>query len=181
MHSNTHWYTISLMTQTFFTLTKKIKNIRKIMNGELKLLFEWLCANILSLNIDKTEFIIFRPSKKENEKIVLKLNGSVIPESNKIKYVGIIFDPKLSWKVHISELCKKLSRRVGMLFKMCDICPETVLKSLYYGLFNSHLSYGIAIWGVASRTLLEKVLLLQKKQYEQFQDQNFLRIQTHFS
>ena len=36
--------------------------IRKTMNNELKLLFDWLCAN-RSLNVSKTEFIIFRPPK----------------------------------------------------------------------------------------------------------------------
>ena len=59
------------------------------MNYELKFLFEWLCANRLSLNVDKTEFIIFRPtnSRKKQDKIVLRLNGQTIHESNKVKYL----------------------------------------------------------------------------------------------
>ena len=36
---------------------KKPKTLRKNMNEDLKLIFEWLCANRLSLNVDKTEFI----------------------------------------------------------------------------------------------------------------------------
>ena len=58
------------------------------MNNELKLLHEWLCANRLSLNVDKTEFIIFRPGKNNKERTVLKLNGKSIHESTKIKYLG---------------------------------------------------------------------------------------------
>ena len=50
--------------------------IRKTMNKELKLLYDWLCANKLSLNVDKTEFIIFRPPRTKLEnRIVLTLNG----------------------------------------------------------------------------------------------------------
>ena len=79
------------------------------MNHELKCLFEWLCANRLSLNVDKTEFILFRPKMTQTESITLKLNGHKIHESNKIQYLGILLDLKLSWKVHIAELCKKLS------------------------------------------------------------------------
>ena len=74
-----------------------------------------------------------------------------------------MIDPKLSWKAHVTELCKKLSRAVGMLYKIRNICTEPVLISLYYSLFNSHLSYGIALWGVANYTLLQKVYLLQKR------------------
>ena len=152
------------MIQIYFIVRiKKVKTLEKIINSELKLLYEWLCANRLSLNIDKTEFIIFRPSNKNIERITLKINGQMIQESYKIKYLGVLLDPKLSW---ITELCKKLSRSVGMLFKIRNLCPNHVLKSLYYSLFHSHLSYGIALWGVANSTLLNNVFLLQKKQLE---------------
>ena len=115
--------------------------IRKIMNKELKLLFEWLCANRLSLNVAKTEFIIFRPPRMNpKDRIVLELNRTKIFESPKIKYLGLILDSRLTWKFHIAELTKKLSRSVGMLFKIRDYTPRPVLVSLYHSLFNSHLT-----------------------------------------
>ena len=49
--------------------------LRKKMNEDLKLIFDSLCANRLSLNAAKTEFIIFKPPKKRlKERITLKLN-----------------------------------------------------------------------------------------------------------
>ena len=72
--------------------------MEKILNQELKSVFEWLCANRLSINVTKTEFIIGNPSKKPlNQRIVLKLNGIKIFESPKIKYLGVILDPFLRW------------------------------------------------------------------------------------
>ena len=57
------------------------KNIRKNMNKDLDDLFEWLCANRLSLNVSKTEFIIFKPPKKSlSDRITLALNGTTIFE-----------------------------------------------------------------------------------------------------
>jgi hypothetical protein len=65
---------------------KDPQQIRKIMNSELKLLYEWLCANRLFLNVDKTEFIIFRPPRSNlDNRVVLKLNNTRIHESRKIK------------------------------------------------------------------------------------------------
>ena len=59
--------------------SKNQKLMSKILKKELQCLFEWLCANRLSLNVPKTEFIIFRPPKKPfNQRIVLKLNGITI-------------------------------------------------------------------------------------------------------
>ena len=143
---------------------KDPKRLKKIMNSELKLLFDWLCANRLSLNVNKTEFIIFRPPRKTlNYRFVLKLNNTSIYESHKIKYLGILLDDRLSWKVHLSELSKKLSRSVGMLYRLRHFCPNTVLRSLYFSLFNSHLSYGLPIWGNADRINIEKIKILQKR------------------
>ena len=60
-------------------------NLRKNMNEDLSFLFQWLCANRLSLNVAKTEFIIFKPARKNNKKrITLRLNGKTIFESKKL-------------------------------------------------------------------------------------------------
>ena len=125
------------------------KTLRKEVNDDLNNLFVWLCSNRLSLNVAKTEFIIFRqPRKKISERITLKLNGCTIFESQKVKYLGIILDSRLTWKHHIVELGKKLNRAVGMLYKMRNMnCAQRILISLYYSLFQSHLSYGIMAWG----------------------------------
>ncbi len=71
---------------------KDPKTLRKNMNEDMKLVFEWLCANRLSINVSKTEFIVFKPPKKSlKERFTLKLNGVTLFESIKIKYLGIIF------------------------------------------------------------------------------------------
>ena len=82
-------------------------------------MYDWLCANKLSLNAGKTEFIIFRPSRKKIDlHITLKLRQTKLFESSKIKYLGLILDNKLNWKPHISELSKKLGRAVELLYKV---------------------------------------------------------------
>ena len=59
--------------------------LRKALNKDLKSLFEWLCANRLSLNVTKTEFMVFRPPLKSlNDRIVLTLNKTKLFESTKL-------------------------------------------------------------------------------------------------
>ena len=50
-----------------------------------------------------------------------------------------------------------------MLYKVKNLSSSSVLKSLYYSLFNAHMSYGISLWGIANKSYLQKVFLLQKK------------------
>ena len=138
--------------------------LRSKTNEDLELIFEWLCSNRLSLNISKTEFIIFKPPMKSlQDRITLKLNGTTLYESNKIRYIGIIMDDRLTWKHHITELSKKLSRSIGIIYKMKTLCPQHVLLSIYFSLVHSHLSYGACVWGTAKDMYLNKIRNLQKK------------------
>ncbi|KAK9497311.1 hypothetical protein O3M35_004652 [Rhynocoris fuscipes] len=70
-------------------------------------------------------------------------------------------DTRLSWKDHINALAAKLSRVIYLLRRLVkEVDPNTVLQ-VYYGLFHSHLSYGIELW--ASSTDGALVFKLQKK------------------
>ena len=134
-----------------------------MLNQDFALLYDWLCANRLSLNEGKTEFIVFRPPRRSiNLRITLRLHHTKLYESTKIKYLGLILDNKLNWKAHITELSKKLSRAIGLLYKIRQYCTPSTLRSLYFSLFNSHLSYGLAVWGNANSDT-KRIKSLQKR------------------
>ena len=144
--------------------SRNLKTLKQNMNKDLKLLYDWLCANRLSLNVKKTEFIVFRPPRyKQGVRITLNLHHTQLFESSKLKYLGVILDNKLNWKAHIAELSKKLSRAVGLLYKIGNFCPPSILRTLYNSLFVSHLSYGLAVWGNADQVDIRKIKYLQKR------------------
>ena len=61
--------------------------------------------NRLSLNIDKTNYIIFHPyNKPMKDHITIKINNKVIDQKEYIKYLGVLMDSTLSWKFHISNI-----------------------------------------------------------------------------
>ena len=85
---------------------KDLRNLEKIMNFELKKLYEWLCINRLSLNISKTKFVIFHVPNKPKYPITILINNNAIDEVKYIKYLGVTLDAQLSIKYHIDELSK---------------------------------------------------------------------------
>ena len=144
---------------------KNEKLLRKNINIDLSLIFQWLCANRLSVNVDKTEFVVFKPPRKAlKERITLKLNGKTIFESKKIRYLGLIMDEKISWRFHVLELRKKLSQITGIIYKLKKLgTPVYTLKSVYFALFQSYLNYGLCVWGQASTEDFKKIETLQNK------------------
>ena len=84
--------------------SSSLDNLERTVNSELNKLFLWLNVNRLSLNIDKTNFIVFHPNNKPKKKrITIKINNKAIKEKEYIKYLGVLIDPQLSLKVHYSS------------------------------------------------------------------------------
>ena len=138
--------------------------LQKIINRELKKVRKWLDGNRLSLDIDKTNFVVFHtPQIKLVKPVIIRLGKKKLKRKSCVKFLGIMLDANLSWKYHIAELSKKLSRSIGIFYKVRHLVPLEILKTLYYLLFYSFVSYGIAVWGFTHKTYVQKIFLLQMK------------------
>ena len=91
------------------------------------------------------------------------LDKKAITQKDHIKYLGMFVDCHLNWKDHITNLSKKISRSIGVMYRIRKYLNLHVLKNIYYSLIYSHIVYAIEIWGSAGDTELEKILMLQKK------------------
>ena len=136
----------------------------KKVNLDLRGLTDWLNANRISLNSSKTEYVLFRhPNKIINFDVKFKLNGKRLFPSKFIKYLGVLIDENLSWNFHINEISKKLSRANGMLCKVRHFVSSETLRSIYYAIFSSHLTYSCQVWGQNGNPNLDKIHSLQRK------------------
>ena len=124
----------------------------------------WLDVNKLSLNIDKTNFIIFRsPQHSFSEIVCIKFGKFPIKQTSYVKFLGVLLDENLSWKYHLTELSKKLARTCGIFFRVRHFLPINILTLLYNSLFSPFLQYGTLVWGLTFETYINPVFLLQKR------------------
>ena len=138
--------------------------LEKTVNKELKLLTLWLNLNRLALNVSKTNFVIFRSTKRPlNHNVILIMNRKAIEQKDHVKYLGILMDQHLSWKYHISSVSKKISRGIGILAKLRGSMDRNLLINIYYCLVYSYLSYGVEAWGSACETNLSCINVLHNK------------------
>ena len=157
---------------------KNLNTLEKVINKELKSLHQWLSVNRLSLNIGKTNFVIFHPyNKPVKEFITIKINKKAIKEEKYVKYLGILIDSTLSFNFHIDNICKKISRAIGVMYKIRYYVNSSILKNLYYALIYPHILYGIQVWGSTFNYLTNRIMVLQKKciRMMTFNDGNFVR------
>ena len=141
-----------------------LKTLERTINTELKKLSNWLIINRLSLNLSKTNFVIFHPyNKKVPYNVTLVINRKAINESQQIKYLGIIIDSSLSWKGHIDKVCSSFHKAIGMIYKIRPFVKQNILVMLYYSLIYPHLIYAIEVWGNSCSTFINRIFILQKR------------------
>ena len=139
-------------------------NIQKILNREFRKVRKWLEANRLALNIEKTKFVLFHSSQhKLTQTIVLKIGKNKIKLETHVRFLGVLLDSALSWRYHLTELSKKLTRTVGLFYKIRHYVPQDTLLLLYHAIFAPFLAYGVPVWGLTYPSLLNPISVLQNK------------------
>ena len=100
-------------------LGKSIKKLNKLVNIDLKNLLYWLNANKISLNVKKTELVIFKSKQKQFDgEIKLKLSRKRLFPTDSVKYLGVKIDGNLLSKSHIDYPSVKLNRANALLFQI---------------------------------------------------------------
>ena len=130
-------------------------------NGELEKISAWFRENRLSLNVEKTNFIVIHRRNKPI-KLHIKLNGVQLSENDQVKYLGVTIDQKLNWKPQIRNCTSKLSKCLWAITKLRPYTNTSTLKLVYFSLAYPYLQYCISSWGGACQTNLQPLLVKQK-------------------
>ena len=133
---------------------------------ELDNIAEWLRQNKLSLNTDKTEYMVVGHKRQTNsifEPIEIKINEEPIKRVQKVKYLGTMVDENLTWNEQYKRLKGKMKIALSSLQKLRNILPQSKLDQVYRALLESHLRYSDELWGSLSNTKLDHLQRLQNR------------------
>ena len=147
-----------------FYSDKDLQHLEETVNRELGEINTWLCANKLSLNIDKTHFVVFHPYQKTlNYSMKIEIDGKTLNQYKSVKYLGILIDCHLNWKEHIQQLSKKISRGIGVLCKIRHYVNVKILVQLYHAIILPFFSYCCIVWGNTYDHNIKPLQRMQKK------------------
>jgi len=146
-----------------FIQGKNLLNMTLTLNEELKKISYWIHANKLSLNVDKTKFILFKTKQKQVFTSQVMMNNKTIEQIHTIKFLGVVISSDLSWDHHTRYISTKVSKGVGIMCKVRHNLCEKTLLTLYYSFIYPYLSYCIEVWGATTNKNLSALHKLQKK------------------
>ena len=186
LHSVTSLLTLMYADDTFSLESgDDLLELSTKINTEINKMAIWFRANKLAVNISKTKYMIFRSKgKKINPEPVIIYNenepnhphdDSLITvleryhdnhassDCRSYKLLGIYLDEHLSLDAHVNHICNKLNRSLYCIRQAKHVIPASGLKSLYFALIHSYLTYCTLIFNgitVQNKNRIEKV---QKK------------------
>ena len=146
--------TLTSTLETFST-NELNGNPASSINIELNKISEWLKLNRLTLNVQKTKYMLFKTSKKKVQTLLLQMDNKIIDKVLDFNFLGIHFNEQLNWKSHIDKLSVKCCRILGILNRLKRILPLNIKIILYNSLMLPHLNYGITLWGFKCERILK--------------------------
>ena len=145
-----------------FLSGRNIIEIEKQFNNELIALTDWFNANLLSLNIKKTSYIVF--SNRKNLNVSILLCGVQINRVVDTEFLGVIISSNLTWNKHIDIVINKISKTLGILCKVRHLLPLVGTRTLYMSLVEPYINYCNLVWAQPEPTVyLDRIFRIQKK------------------
>ena len=133
--------------------------LKYMMVHDMSLLNNWFKANQLSLNLGKTNLMLFWPTNKQMN---ITLDGSKIPQVHNTKFLGITIDDELNWDMHINHVCDKLRANKHLLQLVRNFLDHPSLKAVYYAHIYSHLTYSLVVGGsMLTKAQIEDLFKIQ--------------------
>ena len=148
-----------------FISTSSYQHTIGVINEELKLISDWFKANKMSLNIGKSNYILFSSNRKlilQSEETIL-IDNMKVPRVASVKFLGVFIDQHVGWSEHLTHISAKVAKSIGVITRISAHLPNKILLSLYYSLVYPYLSYGNLVWASNYKTKLKRLLILQKR------------------
>ena len=125
------------------------KQLETSRNAELHYLHLWCIVNKLSVNPAKTIIVIIsiKRIKASISHLNLSSNETAVNIVSSAKYLGVIIDNELNLQEQGKVMEGKVALSEGILNKLQQTLPQTVVLHLYYALAHPLLLYGIILYG----------------------------------
>ena len=152
-------------TAAFISPVKNLDRILEVIQHNLDLLADWCERCGFKINTDKTVVVLFTHRTDKIEKD-LKINDKPLTVEKTVKFLGLIFDSKLTWNAHINyieEKCKKKLEYTAYDQRSVMGAGKATLLTVYRALIRSVLDYGSIAYNSTSLTNKLKLDRIQSK------------------
>ena len=114
---------------------------------DVNALVQYISEHDLKLNVQKCKSLLISRRRKPVCSLAVEVNDQKLDKVNSNKYLGVTISSDLSWSLHISYICSRAKRQLGLLYRRFYSEADTsILKMLYLTLVRPLLEYAVPVW-----------------------------------
>ena len=152
--------------------TKTENELQDKINEDLNSLSQWLNNNLLTLNYEKTKFMIFY-NKNQSTNVDIAIQNEKVSQETSFRYLGVTLSSDLTWHDHIDNMITKINQRLGVLRRVKEFLNLDTRCVLYTSLVLPLFDYANTIWGDKNNSVLMNSLqVLENKAAKIILDQH---------
>ena len=157
---------------------RTIEDVIRKLNGDIVNVVSWFRQNAMVVNPDKFQLIL--PKYSAVGEIFVTVGSTKIYNIDTVKLLGILLDSKLSFRPHVSNICKKVSQKTRALARIRSCLSQSQANILFNSYIISHFNYCSLVWMFCDKTSHNLLLTTYRRalsvRYNDFslKDCNFL-------
>ena len=127
---------------------RDLGSIQSALSDDLNYVSDWLSANRLTLNVNKTKSMLFGTPHmlEESKSIDINFGSEHIEQVESFKYLGVTLDSKLSFDVHLNNSAKRVAYKVGVSGRVRNYLSPRHLEMVYNAIVLPHFDYASTVW-----------------------------------
>lgn len=154
----------SVNVALFGAMWKRGRHVEYIVNKmqqSVDAVQKWALEWGFRISFDKTKTVFFT-RKNISIDLKLKIAGSELERVECFKYLGLWFDKRLTWSVHIQKMIGKCKKVLNVMRCLCGV-DWGANRTIYFSLIRSVFDYGCVAYRSAAKFHLSKLDVIQHK------------------
>lgn len=148
-----------------YICTDDVNEGNRKLNETLDKIYNYFCKYKMKLNVSKTKAMVISNNDRgiERQNIKIEIEGEAIEIVKQMKYFGLIIDDKLNMNENINYVCKKASKKIGLMNRIKHKLDIERKICIYKTIVAPHFDYCALIIFLSNENQFERMQKLQNK------------------
>lgn len=147
---------------TILYVVTDLITLKSYIEHDLEMLMDYFTRNHMAINLEKTNFIIFKV-RGYSPRLNITVNQFTVEQVSYARYLGLIIDENLKWNQHTRSIISKITPYMFALKKIRYLISERTAWNIYFAYIHPHLAYMNSIWGSTTINHLHNLKVIQNK------------------